>query len=447
MKRSSEKRPSSQERASPTGNPVNETRVRSTKGTFIVCPDDNKSKGGNRDKIDHVPLRDNTELSSCIGCLWGQEERDETFSLLRLGPYDIGESLNRDQKRALLKELANTTKYPKEKMSLELFEGKTYDGSKHKGFHLKVKLSYAAILTINLALRDERMDTCNVFAELIGCATPETVVELSPFLRYPLISLKELPTLIHCAVRNIARSGKENRSKEPVKLAIRTARAVATALEYSIELNPDRLKAEKKSWLGKYKRDKDNKTAVPTRKPLDDLLVNTLKKAEWKEDHNGTSPDMNEAAKEKEENRLYRYSRDLGCHSGLLLAGIQTYLMRSQEEEEEMEIKCTLLIDVVSGLLSGVPQAGFLFGPVGSLVKLLKHEDLKKNQENREKVSRNIKEYFDETVWAPIFFDDEFFLKDREGNDLIGTERVKWDVFSQWYEQIIRWNQVYINWH
>jgi hypothetical protein len=136
----------------------------------------------------------------------------------------------------------------------------------------------------------------------------------------------------------------------------------------------------------------------------------------------------------------------LGCHAGLLLAGIQAYFLQSKDKEEDMQVKCELLIDVVSGLLNGVPGGGFVFGPAGSVTKLL-FRKLSSEKESRERVSQGIKEYFDETVWAPIFFDGKFFLNDRNGNVLIAPEEVTWEVFSKWYEQIIRWNQAFVNWH
>lgn len=271
--------------------------------------------------------------------------------------------------------------------------------------------------------------------------------------------IKEYP--LTCGlISSIARIDKNDRAKQPVKLAIETATAIATTLEHAEELQPQKLRADRSLWSGKYDRVGREKALVSScKRALDDLLFGTLRRAKYLQENyyaddddaarqNPVQTDEKNKEKESKEDRLYRYSRDLGCHAGLLLAGIQAYFLRSKENDEDMEIKCDLLIDVMSGFLNGVPTVGFVFGPAGSVAKTLFHKfSSEKKKKRREQVSQGIKEYFDESVWAPIFFDDEFFLEDAHGTALIAPEKVEWAVFSKWYEQIIRWNQAFVNWH
>jgi hypothetical protein len=197
----SKKHASSKRRRSPKGSPLEKTRNISKKGAFIGFPDGKTLKTGGRYKFDGVvALKDKEELKKCIASLW--KELPEDFSLFHIKPEVVKNCLNRDQKRALLAELANTKEYTKQYMKLEVPKGKSEEGLKHEKFKHKAKFSYAAILIVDLALRaSEKDNTCNLFAELVGCATADTVDELTPVLRYPFITLEELPTLIHCTVR------------------------------------------------------------------------------------------------------------------------------------------------------------------------------------------------------------------------------------------------------
>jgi len=105
------------------------------------------------------------------------------INILELDPKEINESLSREQKRDLLKSLPNTTYL----MKVEL-----------EGFNKAQSLSIAATLLLGLVLRN-RTPNSNPglspedFAELVGCATPTTIDELTYYLREPSITMDALP--------------------------------------------------------------------------------------------------------------------------------------------------------------------------------------------------------------------------------------------------------------
>ena len=192
-------------------------------------------------------------------------------------------------------------------------------------------------------------------------------------------------------------------------------------------------------------------------------LAKTREEEEAKEAYDKAEEEEEAAKKEyemaeKEKNRtneevrrnMERYSRDLGSHAGLLLGGIQRYFLLSDEADKDKQEKCNLLIGAVSGLLTGIPIAGFVFGPVGEVAKFIFNKaSTTRHKKAREQVSQGIKDYLDESIFAQIFFDGKFGLKRKDGareDIIIKEQEVQWEVFSKWYEQMIKWNQVYLSW-
>jgi hypothetical protein len=217
--------------------------------------------------------------------------------------------------------------------------------------------------------------------------------------------------------------GKENRSHEPVKLTMCTIEAVGAALE--------KFQADNK---GDSKRPAEMDTEKNT---FVNLLRSTLSKATIAEvDKDGNSPE--ELEKE--------YSRDLGCHAGLLIAGFQRYIFRSQAKAQERKALCDLFIDVSTGMLTGIPLGGFVFSPVGSLAKFSAAKWLfDKYGEERRQLSQKIKQVFDESLAAPIFFDGEVIEKTLEnGQETVAVHKADWEEFSKWYDQVISWNHTNI---
>jgi hypothetical protein len=198
---------------------------------------------------------------------------------------------------------------------------------------------------------------------------------------------------------------------------------------------------------------------------FDNLLRSTLSKATIAADD---KVDYTPEELEKQ------YSRDLGCHAGLLIAGFQRYIFRTQAKAQERKALCDLFIDVSTGMLTGIPLGGFVFGPVGSLAKFSAAKWLfDKYGEERRQLSEKIKQFFDESLAAPIFFDGEFVekkhknrqekhengqekLENRQEKHENGQEKHKngqetgvvhkadWEEFSKWYDQVISWNHTNI---
>jgi hypothetical protein len=151
-----------------------------------------------------VPLDD--KLKGCTGKLWTKNKKDvKSFVIWDLKPEAIFDGLNRIQKRELLRQLATIDKYPKRAVEIS-------DSTLPDKLCKEKELSCAAILIISLALKQGREPAGNsndpkmfsptsLFAELVGCASPDTVEELSPYLLPPLITLEKLPVFIYCAVR------------------------------------------------------------------------------------------------------------------------------------------------------------------------------------------------------------------------------------------------------
>ena len=144
----------------------------------------------------------NDRLKQCMRPLWDDEEKDkEVFTIWNLKPEAVFKRLNRQDKRDMLLELANN--YKKRTVTFRA-------NSLPKELRKKKWLSVAAIFVIALASKGGQVEAAenaedfhptDLFAELVGCANPDTVEELSPYLRPPFITLKKLPIFIHGAVR------------------------------------------------------------------------------------------------------------------------------------------------------------------------------------------------------------------------------------------------------
>ncbi|KAF2741549.1 hypothetical protein EJ04DRAFT_571620 [Polyplosphaeria fusca] len=210
----------------------------------------------------------------------------------------------------MLRELADTTKYEKVYVTIE-------GDALPKNLRGEKNLSLAAILVVAVSLKGvmpatenadeniassggaEKFNSTRLFAELVGCATADTVEELAEIAR-----------------------GKNSRSLELVRLAIRTVGAIATALEH-LEKLPYRRKVDRKQ-----KRGNEAIRVQPSTKKskLEDLLNNTISWADnSKEKLSGFGPNE----------RLIQYNRDLGCHAGLLLAGVQRYVLKVKKSNAD----------------------------------------------------------------------------------------------------------------
>jgi hypothetical protein len=135
-----------------------------------------------------------------------------SFLVSEINPKGV-DALCRKEKRGMLQELAKTSLFPKRRVKIASREGSTLPTS----FLESKYLTTAAIFIISIALRGRKSSSNNVnvsendqvhrefvtklFAELVGCATADTIDELSQYLRPPLIELEHVPTFIHCAVR------------------------------------------------------------------------------------------------------------------------------------------------------------------------------------------------------------------------------------------------------
>jgi hypothetical protein len=132
--------------------------------------------------------------------------KPSAFKLSELDPKKV-KSIGRPKKRDVMRDLAN--KFTEEKVCVAIhseggdrnpeFLPQGRSGEKGK------TLSFAALLALYMALKG----STELFAELVGCATPKTVEELKEYLRPPLITLQELPMMIHCASRNITLNAEE----------------------------------------------------------------------------------------------------------------------------------------------------------------------------------------------------------------------------------------------
>ena len=384
---------------------------------------------------------------------------------LKLGALN---SLSRPDKRKMLRELANE-RYQKEKVKITGIDG---DFSKER------TLSLAAVLVLHVGLhkRPEAYDTDEVsttgkttiypdalFAELVGCADADTIKELSHYLRPPLMTLEKLPDFIHCAVRQIARSQKEDRSPEPVALAIQTVSAIAAALEQLKEqIDQKKIDEDKEDmvWRNLFSKlktsiendenqkkmhselEKEKKLKLAKERKekrlveLKDLLVRTLSKAQSNESVDGET-EGEEGARRKE------FSRDLGCLAGLLLAGVQRYVRKAQGDAANKKEICDLFIDASAGLLTGIPVGGFIFGPVGSVGKYASHRLHHDDKEGElGQLNRGVRQHFDQFIAAPVFFDGEYVEKAQEEGGENSVIEVDWDEFSKWYDQVISWNEM-----
>jgi hypothetical protein len=123
------------------------------------------------------------------------------------------DALSRKDKRGMLQELAKTSLFPKRQVKIANRKGSEF----LNGFPGTDYLTTAAIFVISIALRGRKSSpnspnvsendevhrefVTELFAELVGCATADTIDELSKYLRPPLLELEHVPTFIHCAVR------------------------------------------------------------------------------------------------------------------------------------------------------------------------------------------------------------------------------------------------------
>ena len=206
-------------------------------------------------------------------------------------------------------------------------------------------------------------------------------------------------------------------------LAIQTVNAIAAALEKLTEQK------------GKKGKDVFNEKANKL-VGLKNLLRTTLLKAQ--------SNELVDAVPEGEEELGKKEtSRDLGCLAGLLLAGIQRYVCKAKGDAAKKKELCDLFIDASAGFLTGVPAGGFVFGPVGDILKYASHRWYHDDIEGvLDRISRAVRQHFDEYIAAPIFFDGQYVSKLQEGKKEEKVIKVDWDEFSKWYDQIISWNEM-----
>ena len=260
-----------------------------------------------------------------------------------------------------------------------------------------------------------------------------------------------------------------------MRLAITTVDAIATALEqFKVLIEEEKKKEEKKEEKKKEEKKKENEAkeneneneneeeeeenwwvaAAGMRKTkkeredkrrkrkerkmkeerFKDLLASTLML-----EVDGTT----HYPSHSKEEQVKLASRDLGCHTGLMLAGVQRYIFKSTGDLKGKRILCDLFIDISSSLATGIPVVGFLFGTMGSLAKHTAHKLRSNKKENKLDLLRQaVKHNFDEHIAGPIFFDKKLSINQEEG------EPVEWEVqseeFSKWYEQVISWNELAI---
>ncbi|KAF2867400.1 hypothetical protein BDV95DRAFT_598080 [Massariosphaeria phaeospora] len=362
---------------------------------------------------------------------------------IKLGALD---SLSRPDKRKMLRGLANSDKYPKEETNEDPLEHSrkplypkeviqvmiSNNSKQSEKFGGESTVSLATVLVLGIGLQN-RSEVYNagkdsttgkisvhsdaLFAELVGCVDADTMNELSHYLRPPLMTLEKLPDFIYYAVRQIARSQKKDRSPEPVKLAIETVNAISTVLE---QLNE------------KTKEGEEGKEGENKRKRLiglKSLLTRTLSKAH--------TPKV-------AHDQLEEMSRDLGCHAGLLLAGVQRYICKAQESVADKKELCDLFIEASSGFLSAIPMAGCLSASLGAAAKDRAHKWYFDNRAGQEgQLSRDVRQHFDEFISAPIFFDGEFVsMEETKEGTKENVIKVDWEEFNKWYSQVISWNEM-----
>jgi hypothetical protein len=254
-----------------------------------------------------------------------------------------------------------------------------------------------------------------------------------------------------------------------VTLAIQTVSAIAAALEQLKEQinkkKEDEIEEDKKweklfnQWKttivekvrdkderkkqermhSEVKEEKDLKLARERKEKklveLEDLLVRTLSTAQSNEFVDG-EPEGEEGARKK------WFSRDLGCLAGLLLAGVQRYVRRAQGNAAAKRELCDLFIDASAGLLTGIPVGGFVFGPIGSVVKYASHRWGYDDKEGLGQLSGAVRQLFDEFIAAPVFFDGEYVEKAQKKGGEDKVIEVDWDEFSKWYDTVISWNEM-----
>lgn len=317
------------------------------------------------------------KLRDAMESIWRNkpDQLPREVNLYRLDPKAIA-SLSRPNKRAMLEALATNR-------ACVCVNAFVEQGSKEKRLTPRggKELSIATILALIMALKKK----AKLLAELVGLALPDTVQELSEFLRPPFITLRRLPVLVHCAARSLTHDH-HGRSPDPVKLAVEIANAVGVALDQSEDINKDRLKT---------------------------VLVGTFENA--------------------------RCDKERGCQVGLMLAGIQKYINRGQESLERKLKKCEVIIDVVSGLLAGIPSGGFAFSAVGSLLKFQQQGKKNKKQIQRQELINAVRMDFNRAIRCPIFLDEKISIKDKNGD--LKEIKVESGTFRKWYDEIIEWNK------
>ena len=308
--------------------------------------------------------------------IWGNKFPSQQVNLYDLDSKAI-ETLSRLQKRMALEALAAESAT----MSITI-KSQTAKPRKSKLTFKSEELSYATIVLLGVALSGDQ----KLFAKLIGLALPDTVREISKFLRPPLIDVGDLPGLIHSVARCITHQH-NGRSPDPVMLAVEAANAVGVTLDMSSHVDRQGLKR---------------------------IIASVLK--------NG------------------HCDKERGCEAGILFAGIEKYVKNGQESRRRKLEKCGLIVDVVCGLLSGIPTGGFLFSAVGALTKAYQErQSLKKDKIELSQIIDAVRMDFNRTIRFPIFQDGKLSIEDDDGN--LKDVKVKRQVFCAWYDEIILYNK------
>ena len=320
------------------------------------------------------------EIKSALESVWRNRRTKlpDTVKLCFIDPVAIA-SISRADKRRLLLALADQ----KGVATVEVIESGSAGKENHfkevfKG-SLKQQLSLATIFALSVAMGSDETD---IFAELVGLATPETVLELSQFLLPPLITLGKLSKLIHCASRSITHDPNDphGRAPNPVLLSWSITKAIAAVLrECKI-------------------------------KESDPILQNLVRKTFLHADND----------------------KDRGCQVGLLVAGVQHYVRGGKERVDKRLKKAETIIEIVTGLLGGVPGGGFAFASVGSILKYVFYK--KAEDATAKDVSQAMKMYFCQVIRGPIFLDGEISFKRVNGRILVDKT-----VFREWFEEMLEW--------
>lgn len=312
-------------------------------------------------------------------------EKDETVEVCAI-PVDAIHSLSRANRCLLLRKLADEELA--DTVKVEVY------GSSRK---FEGKLLLSTILVLSVAMRAEEP---KILAELVGLATPETVLELTQFLRPPLITLESLSTLIHCAARSITPDSKHphRRSPNPVLLVCSIAEAIAAVIATS-EIKGNEREGEKEPG-------KENKQ-------LKTLLSDTFLRA--------------------------KNDQDRGCQIGILVAGVQHYVRNGTGKIDDRLEKTKTVLDFVTGMLGGTPVAGFVFAPVGSIIKYFLHRRSEKKKEELTKVldgTHAVKTYFCQAIRGPIFLQGRLVVKKDGKEEVVEVDR---RVFIEWYQEMLEW--------